>query len=336
MRKHAAIAMLLFCPLAGCSSRSASPESDLRLNQIQVKGTHNSYHVAPETYYNKYFDYTMPSLTEQLDTHGVRQFEIDVHYHPAEGRFAVYHTPPMFLDSGTTCYWLSDCMSEMRAWSDAHRRHHALMIFIEPKDDLVDPEHPDDTEETLLTGHFEELDAELLSIWTRERVYTPDDLQGGHASVAEALAADGWPTIASTRGKVLFAMMDSGAHRAEYTHGETSLDGRLIFAAADPSKPYAAIQRFDNPLNNEEAIAEAVQAGMLIRSRADATDEPLAGDYSRQEAALRSGAQMISTDYPAPVSDREYWLDIPGGTPSRCNPVNAPPECRSQEIEDLP
>jgi hypothetical protein len=27
-------------------------------------------------------------------------------------------------------------------------------------------------------------------------------------------------------------------------------------------------------------------------------------------------------------------FDIPGGTPSRCNPVTAPANCRSADIED--
>ena len=55
----------------------------------------------------------------------------------------------------------------------------------------------------------------------------------------------------------------------------------------------------------------------------------------RQAAsALASGAQLVSTDYPAPVKGVNYVVEIPGGTPARCNPVTAPKECMSEWIED--
>lgn len=43
---------------------------------------------------------------------------------------------------------------------------------------------------------------------------------------------------------------------------------------------------------------------------------------------------MISTDFPH--GDRignGYAVEIPDGTPSRCNPVTAPPSCESGDIE---
>jgi hypothetical protein len=29
-----------------------------------------------------------------------------------------------------------------------------------------------------------------------------------------------------------------------------------------------------------------------------------------------------------------YVVEIPGGTPARCNPITAPAECASEDIED--
>ena len=64
---------------------------------------------------------------------------------------------------------------------------------------------------------------------------------------------------------------------------------------------------------------------MIVRTRADADSvEPSTGDTTRREAALTGGAQIVSTDYPAQVSTYEYYVEIPGGTPTRCNPVTAP------------
>ena len=43
-------------------------------------------------------------------------------------------------------------------------------------------------------------------------------------------------------------------------------------------------------------------------------------------AALASGAQWVSTDYPVPnpAFGTGYQVMIPGGMPARCNPISAP------------
>ena len=73
---------------------------------------------------------------------------------------------------------------------------------------------------------------------------------------------------------------------------------------------------------------------MIVRTRGDDALVGLAGDDSQLKAAWASGAQLISTDFPAPAFGVDYHATLPGGTPSRCNPVTAPPECTSEAIED--
>ena len=90
-----ATARRLALSLALTAGVSAEP---VRLNQIQVIGTHNSYHAGltpqmtallkarkPEVVDE--LDYSHPSLTTQLD-HGVRQLELDVFADTKGGRFA--------------------------------------------------------------------------------------------------------------------------------------------------------------------------------------------------------------------------------------------------------
>ena len=75
-----------------------------------------------------------------------------------------------------------------------------------------------------------------------------------------------------------------------------------------------------------------------MRTRADAdTMEARSGDTARRDAALASGAQFVSTDYPVPNPGfgTGYAVAIPGGMPGRCNPVNAPAGCRTVAIERL-
>ncbi len=46
----------------------------------------------------------------------------------------------------------------------------------------------------------------------------------------------------------------------------------------------------------------------------------------------------MSTDYPVENPDfgTGYVVEIPGGAPARCNPINAPPGCRAVGLERLP
>lgn len=91
----------------------------------------------------------------------------------------------------------------------------------------------------------------------------------------------------------------------------------------------------NDPKSGQTQIAEALAAGFIVRTRADGdNEEPFAGDTSRREAALESGAQIVSTDYPVPVQGVDYVVEIPAGTPSRCNPVTAPGGCTSHDIEN--
>jgi hypothetical protein len=81
---------------ADCSTITAENTGDcVRLNQIQVLGTHNSYHLAPEPPMlaalgprARDIEYSHRPLTEQLSALGVRKFELDVFADPEGGRFA--------------------------------------------------------------------------------------------------------------------------------------------------------------------------------------------------------------------------------------------------------
>jgi len=71
----------------------------------------------------------------------------------------------------------------------------------------------------------------------------------------------------------------------------------------------------------------------MVRTRADADlSELSANDHTRLRAALDSGAHMISTDAPTKTDRYEYWVDIVGGTPSRCNPISATSSCRAEDL----
>ena len=303
----------------------------LCLNHIQVKGTHNSYHLSmgPEAPTHRAYEHA--PLDVQLESQGVRQFELDLHWNDDAQRFDVFHEVD---DTKSTCDTFADCLGVLRAWSDDHPAHHTIFVALECKNrDLA--EVPAD--------YFERLDAEIRAVWPDERLVRPDDVRGEHASPRDAVETVGWPTVDATRGRALFILLSGGVHWDHYTNDGATLDGRVMFVRAHEDSPLAVVAFHDDPLGqtNRDEIAALARAGYLIRTRSDASVlEPTLGVTARRDDALVAGAHLISTDFPAPETGVslgiDYWVEIPGGTPSRCNPITAPPDCTAARIEDLP
>jgi hypothetical protein len=171
-------------------------------------------------------------------------------------------------------------------------------------------------------------------------LFTPDDLRGSARTLPAAIRTKGWPTLAAARGKVMFLMDNEGSVRSLYLRGHENLSGRVLFTSSKPGEPSAAFVKANDPKGlNGQRIQQLVRDGFVVRTRADAdTKEARTGDTSTRDAALASGAQWVSTDYPT-ISDNifgtPYFAAIPGGTVARCNPVNAPAGCVSGLLERL-
>jgi len=341
----------------------------LRLNQLQLRGTHNSYHIQPKeplfstlTQLSSQFlalQYTHLPLDRQFEEEGIRQIELDVFADPDGGLyserkvlfilgedtasgipeldepgFKVLHVQD--LDFETTCLTLIDCLQTAKGWSDAHPRHLPIMILIEAKDDAIpDPIQLGFTVPLIIgPEETDALDAEIRSVFPPDRMITPDDVRAGLPTLEEAVLTRGWPTLAQSRGRVLFTL-DNGNHvRDAYLQGHPSLEGRVLFTSSLPGEPSAAFVKMNDPLADAGTIRDLVAAGYIVRTRADADlEEARSGDTTRRDTALSSGAQYISTDFPRPNPDlgTDYMVAIPGGI-ARCNPVNAPPECRSPPL----
>jgi hypothetical protein len=330
MLKHAAVLGLVMAAI-GCaatdgedaeaSSADLAQASVLRMNQFQAKGTHNSYHDMRWWMPVTALRYDMQPLDVQLEKQGVRAFELDLQF--TKGHFEVHHIDTW--DAGSTCPSFTDCLAKLKGWSDAHPKHEPLFVQLEAKDDF-DASNAD--------AYQAALDQEILSVWPKDRIVTPDDVKGAAASVKDAITTTGWPTMESARGKIVFFLQPDEGRRSYYTHGDHDLDGRLMFVNSGLDRPYAAITILDTP--SDPRIPAAVKAGFIVRTRADAdVEEAISNDHTHEEAAWASGAQIVSTDFPVEVSNYDYFVTLPGGTVSRCNPVNAPAGCTPAMVESL-
>jgi hypothetical protein len=359
-----ALAIALFCLAA--AAISAEP---VKLNQIQVIGTHNSYHAGLAPSEAKLLEQKNPKLFQALEyrhrpldaqlTSGVRQIELDIYADSEGGRYAhpkgidavaaaglprdpefdpeglmskpgfkVLHVQE--LDYRSTCQQLIACLKAVRGWSQAHRDHVPIFILLETKESPLPPQYRARNPEKFSSATFDALDAEIRSVFTPGEMITPDQVRGKYATLEEAVLHESWPSLAASRGKVMF-LMDQRSAEPIYLEGHPALRGRVIFTNAEPGQPDCAFTEQNE--GDQATIAALVRKGYLVRTRTDAdTKQARSNDTARREIALASGAQLLSTDYPAsePSQWTPYSVSLPGGGVARCNPVNGPPSCSEQ------
>lgn len=348
----------------GDDDRTSDTDAEVRLNEIQVMGTHNSYRIrTPEALFTSLqqtlpevmaeLDYGHRPLNEQFTQLGARQIELDVFTDPDGGRYVersfneqaglpvrapepemaepglkVLHTDG--IDWASTCWTFVACLTEVRDWSLANDTHLPIMILVEAKAPITNDAGPF-TADDLAT-----IDTEIRSVFNDDQVITPDDVRGGAATLRDAVTTTGWPTLAESRGKVMFALDNGGEVRDAYIQGAPSLEGRMMFATmASTDAPGAAFFKENDPMGENLArIQELVRQGFLVRTRSDSPgNQAVTNDRTQLEAALASGAQFVSSDYLEPDPNLSpYVAALPDGGVARCNPVNAPPACDNIEL----
>lgn len=310
-------------PTWATCAESGPLDDVLTMADVQALGTHNSYHVEPDAVMDASHAYTQPTLDAQADL-GVRAFELDVHL-GEDGAFQVFHLPA--IDPETTCGTLAACLDVLLTWSDAHPCHTPFTVWIEPKDDI------DAAVEGLvpLAGHLTELDSAIFETWPREKTIIPDDVRGDYATLPEGVRA-GWPSLASSRGKALFTLLDSSAARAEYLEGSDVLAGRALFVKADSdADPFAATFKLDDAAGDVTLLQSVVDQGFLVTSNADSNEQDDATNAAEFAATLEAGPHNLASDQVAPVDGSDYLATLPDGSP-RCHPARGH-TCTSAELE---
>lgn len=290
------------------------PQPSLRLNHLQLKGSHNSYHRAPRIALSRQWRYSHAPLDVQLETQGVRQLELDVRY--ARGELFVTHLP--IVDGRSTCKRLVDCLARVKRWSRGNPAHLPVFVMIEVKDDLAPAR---------LHGRLDAIDFAITRVFSRDELLTPEDVVGTSPSLRSAVMERGWPTVDESRGRIAFVMMGPRRYKHAYTENRPRLEGRVMFVGeGSPDYPYSSVLFYDDPIAQHALITAAAKQNFLVRTRADARQQL---SVRRRDAALASGANFISTDFP----DRRYgWVELGGPSAGRCNPLSASLHCDARAL----
>ncbi|MCX8066113.1 MAG: phosphatidylinositol-specific phospholipase C1-like protein [Candidatus Hydrogenedentes bacterium] len=294
-----------------------------KMNQIQVIGTHNSYHKKPP-YLDlaikvdsraKNWDYEHLPLDIQLDN-GVRSFELDVH--KTSNGWEVMHVP--HFDDKSTCSSFEECLKVVKRWSDLHPYHVPIIILVEWK---VEGPIIDKSIKVPEKSDLDELDGIITNIFPQERLIIPDMVRGDFQTLEEAILKKGWPYLQDVKGRVMFVFHNRGRLRNIYLEGHETLKGRVMFVDSRPGESVGSVLIIDNPFN--EKIPQWVKMGYIVRvfggnPRKDNVEECKLKD----EIAFCSGAHIISTDNPpgSPDKNTGYFTVFTDGSTVRWNPVN--------------
>lgn len=346
-------------------------DQNLKLNDLLVVGTHNSYKQAiPAGEYTVLaaanpelaprLDYAHKSLQSELDA-GARQLELDVaRDDPQGGRFAhpwvaqaagsmldpawiavmmqpglkAIHMPG--VDFRSSCPLFRDCLQQLLEWSHRHPDHVPILVLINAKDAGWMPDG-----KPLLpfdAAGFDQIDAEIRSVLPPEKLIVPDDVQGSYPTLREAVLANAWPRLRQARGKFLFALDENPRKVAVYRGDRPSLEGRVLFVRTDENSPAAAYMTLNDSQRDAERIAKAVRDGFLVRTRADAdTMQARVNDTPYRDQALASGAQSISTDYlwADPRFPGGFNVRLPSHVAALCNPLRTGTRCAGVAVESV-
>ena len=267
-------------------------------------------------------------LPNKLDA-GARQLEIDVNYDPVGGHYARGSSDPKLLrpgfkvlhipgiDNSSSCVLLTECLTQIRRWSEKHPGHVPIMLMFNAKDEQNGSTRRHRCAAVQRSRIRRARCRDPFGDGRPAMLIVPDDVQGRYPTLREGVLADNWPTLEKARGRFLFALDEPPAKVAVYRGARKSLEGRVFFINTDEDSPAAGYLTLNDPIANGARIKRDVAAGYLVRTRADAnTKEARVNDTRPRDAALASGAQYISTDYLWP--DPRFAGRVSGASAQQC------------------
>ncbi|WP_031425554.1 phosphatidylinositol-specific phospholipase C1-like protein [Flavimarina sp. Hel_I_48] len=325
-------------------------DQEMKLNEIQVIGSHNSYKIAIEEPLFNYLleknealealQYDHIPLSAQLNL-GLRGLELDVYHDPEGGHYTnpkglsivkaagkepipydvekkleapglkMFHVQDVDFRSHQLVF--KDALKELKKWSQEHEGHTPVIITINAKDAEVPLTRKPlpFTAEALLT-----IDEEIREVFEQKSLITPDLITGDFENLEQAVLTKGWPSLKELKNRFLFVLDEGDEKTDAYLSNFSNLHGAVLFVDKEEGNPNAGFKILNDPIKDFNKIEKLVKLGYMVRTRADAdTKEARNNDYTRFEKAKASGAQVITTDYylPSQYFDSDFKIIFDNG-----------------------
>jgi hypothetical protein len=217
-------------------------------HEAQQKSSHNSYE-------------RHEALVDQLAYHRVRSLELDIHrdggvFGSEPGNWFVYHDVP----GSTTCLRLSDCLQDVRAFTNGVVDHEVITLWLDLKDGFTEGYGP------------AELDV-LLDEYLGSDLFTPGELMDrcpDAGSLRDAAFECGWPTLPELRGRVIVMLTGGTITQPEDRLARYAAEGQRGFVAPNmPDKiegpELDAVVVLNAEVDQTNALRAAVHDGFIGR-----------------------------------------------------------------------
>ncbi|MFM7061992.1 MAG: Ca2+-dependent phosphoinositide-specific phospholipase C [Actinomycetes bacterium] len=335
-------------------------DDTVRINEMQALGTHNSYHLAPESALLNWLrvgssafpaiatalgnpedlNYTHAPLPTQL-ARGLRTFELDVAADPQGGLYAAPLLPQLLnlgypaLGADMTAPgmkvvhiqdidYLSTCQPLLDCLAE-------LRTFSDAQPDHLPIVVNIEAKEELLPEPF---NSTVPVPFTAEQFDALDaeirSVLGDRLITPDDVRGDqpDLRTAVTTVGWPTVAesrgkflfFLDNGDRRTTYLQDHPGLQGRVMFTSSGFGQPDGALLKVNGP-GDGSFIRSLVEQGFMVRTRAD--DTPSNPSAAQRDIALASGAQVVHTDFPRGEFQTQggYGVEFPTRVQARCNPV---------------
>jgi hypothetical protein len=271
---------------------------DLRLNQIQMLATHNSYKKTGVPLgrlfvglgtndFNeaKALKYGYQTITNQLSL-GIRSMEFDLRLRKTN--FELNHVP--LVDNSSVAPNFKLALEEIKMFSSNHPNHMPIVIIMEIKDDWMILDH---ALQKIETRHLITLN-DLIKDTLEDHLFVPNDMIEPNLSLKASIDLNGWPKINTLLGKVIF-VLHPGSFTDLYHQIDETLETLPMFIGLyhnQIDRDYASFVVHNTP--DVLLIQQMVAQNLIVRTR---MDSDLVFLETRFQNAIESGAQILTTDF---------------------------------------
>lgn len=288
----------------------------VRFNDMQFIGTHNSYKLKASliskmvnhftaTVIDKkddasLYDYVFEPVSDQLNN-GIRSFELDL-LSKTNGDFVCSHHA--IFDNASSCLNFEMAVKELKLWSDANPEHMPITVLVELKDWLLPVPGTKDFD----VDAMRKLD-EIIRNTAGDSLFRPADMLGDYQNLQQVIDEEGWPTLSQMKGKIVFILHPDSITQ-EYITSDPTMQSQSFFpmlkgdAKVSNAQLKANTEEWQNNVimfmcNSPRLQFEDIKAlkanGYFVRTRSDSYRN---FNSENAEAAIQSGANIISSDYP--------------------------------------
>lgn len=272
-------------------------DNTVTLNDIQILASHNSYKKKGSSLGRLFIglgdsfaearalNYGYYNLTTQFES-GIRSMEFDLR--KRRDSFQLTHVP--LVDNSSVAPNFQMALQEIYLYSSHNPSHVPMIFLIEVKEDWMILDH---ALQTIENDELNELN-QLLKDELKESLFTPGDMISPGLTLNQTIQQQGWPTVTSLLGKVIFVLHPNNMNEAYQALDPTLSDLAMFIGSYDDdlNQDYTSFIIHNDV--NVDRIKELTDMGYIVRTR---IDESLHFDITRYQHAISSTAQILSSDF---------------------------------------